>query len=58
MKKDSIEDVQAQLRRSQIVTKNLLEEVEVKNKVIRILLAAGALDKDQLEKATELAGGI
>lgn len=58
MKPNSIEDIKKQLTRSQLQAKNLLEEVQIKSRVIQILLASGELNKVKLELATELAGGI
>ena len=58
MAKQTYEELESQLKRSQLQTKKLLEEVEVKNNVVKLLLIVGALDKDKLEQATELAGGI
>lgn len=58
MTRPTMEEIEKRLARSQAQTKQLLEEVEIKNRVIQLLVVAGHLDKDRLEQATELAGGI
>jgi len=47
-------------QQSRLLTHNkkLLEEIEIKDRIIQLLVVAGHLDKDRLEQATELAGGL
>jgi hypothetical protein len=52
------EELKKRLNRLELHNKNLLEEIEVKNKAMQILIIAGHVDKERLEQATELAGGI
>jgi len=58
MKDHDIEELKKRLARSEAQSKHLLEEVEVKNRTIQLLVVAGHLDKEKLEQATELAGGL
>ncbi len=38
--------------------KKLSSEISIKERTVQLLIVAGHLDKDRLEQATELAGGI
>ena len=58
MKPEDIEELKKRLARAELHNKKLIEEVEVKNRTVKLLVIAGHLDKDKLEQATELAGGI
>ena len=58
MKKETPEELKNRLDRVASQNKALIEEINMKNKTIELLLVAGHLDKDKLEQATILAGGI
>ena len=58
MKKPTVEELQKQLATLQKQSKFLQEEVNLKDKTIQLLIVAGYLDKEKLEQATELAGGV
>jgi len=50
------ENASKPLSRMQAQNKALLEEIEIKNKTIKLLLVSGHLDEERLRQATELAG--
>ncbi len=58
MKDRDIEELKKRLAKSEAQSKRLIKEVEVKNRTIQLLVVAGHLDKEKLEQATELAGGL
>jgi len=57
MESDDIEELKECLDRAMRSNKDLLDEIEIKNRTIKLLLVAGHLDKEKLTQATELAGG-
>ncbi len=58
MKDHDIKELKKRLSRAEAQTKNLLDELVIKNRTIQLLIIAEHLDKDKLQQATELAGGI
>ena len=58
MEEKTIEELKAMLSREQAQNKALIEEIDVKNRTIKLLIVAKHLDEDVLEQATSLAGGL